>query len=529
MDQENSQYLVLEQPKRFSESMLWDMQEEYYNSTGIDAWRKGEIPFYITSNPVMGKTYAEIVFAFLKDLARQDSITDKVYLLDLGAGHGRLCYLFLKHLEKLVDSSSQGLPHLCYILSDRTSDSHSFWESHPRLHPYFEKGWLDISRVDVRDTSEIHLKISGDSIKPNSLQNPLIVIANYFFDSIPNDLFYFEGREIQDVWLSLILDKKFRESSQTEIIENLKLTYGAKLLEKPPYEQKFLNDLLESYIGKISKTHLLFPHLALQCLNQLKKLAPKGLFLLTADKGYYRSEDLNYRQAPQLVTHGGCFSLTVNYHAIKEYCIKEGGIALLPKGLQFSICLGCFLFLPNPSTYAETTLAYSRFVEDFSPDDFFQIKSLIGNHLTELNYPQISGTIRLSNYDAILFQQLVPQIHELIPSITNAQRWDLFQTLIKVWEFYYPIGEDQNLAFDIGELFYALNYYEEAITFLELSSKIYGDTITTLYNLSLCYLQLELYEPAKKYILTLLNSEPENERANALLHDLNKASESVLA
>ena len=179
----------LEQQKRFSESIIWQLGREYYDVLGIDAWRTGEVPHYVTSNPIMGKTYAELVLAFLRDLSLRGQKTETVYLLELGAGHGRLCYHFLKHFEKYYENSAIPLPPFCYILSDFTESNLKFWREHPNLQAYFSKGWLDYTRFDVENTQDIHLKFSGKTITTVTLSQPIIVIANYLFDTIPQDLF----------------------------------------------------------------------------------------------------------------------------------------------------------------------------------------------------------------------------------------------------------------------------------------------------------------------------------------------------
>ncbi len=53
-----------EPPTSLSRSILWDLQAAYFAERGIDAWRQGEVPHYVTSNPTIAAAYAEIVFAF---------------------------------------------------------------------------------------------------------------------------------------------------------------------------------------------------------------------------------------------------------------------------------------------------------------------------------------------------------------------------------------------------------------------------------------------------------------------------------
>ena len=58
--------IEFEKDVRLSKSLIWDMQKEYFASTGIDAWNH-QVPFYITSNPVIAKHYASLVYAMMLD------------------------------------------------------------------------------------------------------------------------------------------------------------------------------------------------------------------------------------------------------------------------------------------------------------------------------------------------------------------------------------------------------------------------------------------------------------------------------
>ena len=86
----------LEKQKPFSQSLIWQLQRDYFSQTGIEAWRSSEeVPHYITSNPVVGKSYGELMLAFLRDLSLRGQTEETVYLLELGAGHGRLPWVVL--------------------------------------------------------------------------------------------------------------------------------------------------------------------------------------------------------------------------------------------------------------------------------------------------------------------------------------------------------------------------------------------------------------------------------------------------
>ena len=499
---------IIQQHTPFSQSKIWELQRAYFEQAGIDAWRKGQVPHYVTSNPFIGKTYAGLVFAFLRDLAQQGKTHETVYILELGAGHGRLCYHFLKHIEKLVANMAIPLPPLCYILSDFVEENIKFWQSHSRLQPYLEKGWLDFAQVDATQVSEIILTHSGKRILTESLGQPLIVIANYFFDTIPQELFYIDQNKLYQCNVALTIDDAHPENP-AEMLAHVQLDFENHYLDYLPYKQTYLNTVLEEYALSMDNTYLLYPHTGIECIHQLRKLSQKGLLLLSADKGYHRYEDVEGRPVPQLVTHGS-FSLSVNYHAIIKYAQQHQGISFFPKDNANSIVLGCLLFVYHPEEYRETGLAYTCLVDDFGPEEFFDLKKFNEKVFTQLSIQNILGLIKLSNYDARLFMQMFPHLFERIHEISFAERWSIFKALHRVWDTYYPLGEDDDLAFLIGELLFNLKFYKEAIIYFNMSINIYGDKVDTLYNIASTFTVLEEHEKAKEVVQKILKGNPEH-------------------
>ena len=99
MTRKRSGYLIAEaQP--FAQSLLWDIQQAYYADKGVQAWRQDELPHYVTSNPTVANSYAEIVLACWRDqqrLAAAGNTGDEpLYICELGSGSGRFAFHFLR-------------------------------------------------------------------------------------------------------------------------------------------------------------------------------------------------------------------------------------------------------------------------------------------------------------------------------------------------------------------------------------------------------------------------------------------------
>ena len=501
--------------------MLWQLQRDYFNSAKIEAWSSGEVPHYITSNPKVGQTYAEMVLALLRDLSLKGKTHDTVYLIDLGAGHGRLCYHFFKHFEKYYAQSAIPLPPFCYILSDFTASSLAFWQGHPRFKPYIEKGWLEMAQFNAVSDTSITLNHSGQKLDIQSLEQPLIAIANYFFDTIPQELFRIQDGKVEQVLLSLSSNLPTENTAPAQLIDSLQCDYSYQAIELPVYaEDPVLGKLLDFYREQLSNTHLLFPHVGLHCLERLKSISKAGLVLLSADKGEHHLSNLDHQPEPELVTHGS-FSLSVNYHTLKLHCENEAGLSLFPRHQPYSLDLCCLLFLEGASSYLETINAYDKVVQDYGPDDYFNLKKLVEKSFGSLSYQDIMAVIRLSGYDARIFQQMLPDLHQQIEDLSPNERWNLLLMLPRIWDTYFPLVEAEDLAANLGNLLMQLHFFEEAILYFNKSIVIYGKTEQVVHNMILSHCLLKDFEAAKVLLKDLRKLQHDPETLKELIRTFN--------
>ena len=475
----------------FADSPIWQLNRNYYKENGIDAWRSGEVPHHVTSNSMVGRTYAEMILAFLHDIAEQRNVTDTAYIIELGAGHGRLAFHILQHLEKLIQYNQESLPPFCYVLSDIVEEDLLFYKNHNQLKKFFEIEWLDVAYFDAVNSNEIELRIANTTIGIGELKQPIVAIGNYFFDSIPVDLFKVEGDQIFSCNVSLETNENKKEDDKKSIIESIELTYQNTKVTMPFYKNSIENKILEAYRNKDLNTYLFFPRISMHCMDNLAKLSEKGLILLSMDKGFHEISDLNKRPKPDVINHGS-FSFWVNYHSLGAYCDKKGGKSFFPDYSTFHIELACFLMIDNTDQYKNTAAAYERFVNDFGPDDFDTLKKLAYKNAFRLELFEIIALLRLAAYDSSVFMKLLPQIKILIKNISLADRRRLTQVLNQVGFFYFHIGEPMDVAYAIAGINYDLGYYEEALNSFQISVVNYGSKEDTYYNIALCYYQLRM-------------------------------------
>ena len=105
---------------------------------------------------------------------------------------------------------------------------------------------------------------------------------------------------------------------------------------------------------------------------------------------------------------------------------------------------------------------------------------------------------------------MLPRLFEVLPDISNNERWSLLQSVVRVWDTYYPLGESKDLAFDLGSLLFELSFYNEAILYFDLSSKIYGRSEGAVYNIALCHCLSGNFKAASPLIDELRTINPQN-------------------
>ena len=77
-----------------------------------------------------------------------------------------------------------------YVMTDIARSNIEYWMNHPFLQGFIKDGVLDFAcYYHAERNPSLQLMYSGTALNPENVRNPLIVIGNYFFDTIPQDLF----------------------------------------------------------------------------------------------------------------------------------------------------------------------------------------------------------------------------------------------------------------------------------------------------------------------------------------------------
>ena len=503
----------LEHDQLFAHSALWSLQRDYFLERGIDAWREPEVPHYITSNPSIARCFAAIALAVLQDHRRlHPSVDDDqpLSVCELGAGTGRFAFHFLTELERMCAEADIPLRSFRYILTDIAATTIDFWRRHASLAPFFEAGVLDAMVFDITDPALVPGGFTGYS------QRPLVVIANYVFDSIPTDLVYIEQNTCHDGLVSLRLARDPAALAAADVLAEVQADFTHRRAAQSHFREAYLQTIIDEYRAQLDDAYVLMPAQALRGLERLRTASPGGLVLLAADKGQHRIDRLESHSPPTIVKHGS-FSLEVNFHAIARYFEHNGGMAFFPPD-HTTVNVGCLL-LPEagPHTYRATRQAFQTRVVDFGPDDFFSIARQAQRGLAELTVSEILAHVRLSGDDPHRLARFLPRLVDLAPTMSRAQRSAVREAVDRAWERYFPFGETFDLAYHLGFLLYEMDHYAEALRYFQLSTDEYGPFSGTLYNMAVCCVAIGQPDQSRELLLEVVRHDPQNEAARDLL------------
>lgn len=510
--------VIVEAEKPLSQSMLWKLQTEFFANQGPEAWIKGIVPQYITTNPYIANQYAKTVFGYLRDyVAREDTDKDTViYIMELAAGVGRFTYTFLKRFLHMIENSSLRGINFKYIVTDFAERNIEYWQNHNLLKPYFESGVLDCATFDIAKDEEIRLRHSGEVLSSGKVKNPLILFANYTFDSLPQDTFYVNEGEIFEGLITITSPEEKGDPNDKSILAGLDYYYTDKKIEgNDYYEDKNFNDVLMHYKDSLEDTSFYMPIIGLRCISRLRKLFNDDVILISADKGY-KNEEVMYKNYHPYLSKHGCISMTVNFHAMELYFKGLGGKAIHSIYEHENINVSLFMLSNSNNDFVETSMAYNEVIESIGPDDFYIMKKAIMPLSKSLTTKELLTFLRFTIWDSRTLLELYNILLERIPNEEDFPKDELIDAINKVWEYYFPIGEEGDLGYYFGSILGYLGNDNDALKFFESSLEFYGECAETNYEIALCYYNLQQMDRALEYAEKSIVLDPDFEEGKNL-------------
>lgn len=477
--------VIVEENMRFSESVMWSAQKSYYDEKGIDAWNE-DVPNYITSNPFIGASYAKMLIAFMQDwmAKNNDAKSHPFYILELGTGTGQFSFYLLKNLLMYKKLLKLDALKFCYVMSDVTTRPFEFWDNHQALKQYIEAGVLDFAVYDLYQSDDIVLHHSQKTLNKDVLVNPLIVLANYLFDSIGNDVFTVNDGQLFESLVTVKTTDKVSEDGKPTDWEKVSIAYQEKPIAKSYYQNQF-DEILFGYENQLMGTHFQFPVAGLKALQYLQGIASNRLLLVTSDKGYTTLDELDCLEYPDLDFHGS-FSVMVNYHAIGEYLKKCGG-SQHTQAFRENIVSGVFSSGFLLTDMPQLSFSMQQNIDGFSPTDYFLLYEHFAAHYKKCSLAELSSFLNLSEWDSHVYDQIGSHLADLAEDGDPEVVAYLAENMHKVAKnvYYSPAASD--VIFDVGVFYQNISQFEQAIEYYEQSNAVFGESDITFFNIGICY------------------------------------------
>jgi len=474
-----------------SQSGLWKIQQDYYRELGVAAW-DDKTPYFLTNSQVITDTYADLIVAYLQD--HPPDLEETFYLLELGSGTGRFAYQLVRDLSrKLTYFEALRDLKFCLVMSDIVPDNLKFWQSHERLAELGER--VDFSLLEPGREDQIFLEKAGKRLRP--VRNPLLVLANYVFDSMPHDEFRVTPQGLEECLIDLVpfALRKFSSPTRLDIRDvEVRRVYAPLSERYAPHLQEVLNHYSDTLIGG----SFTVPVAALDCLQRLRQLG--SLLVLSSDRGFTVAENMAVYPSHPHALHEGCFSHMVNFHALS----LGFRTALMTRRELLDGVQSCFFgdFECGPQ------LRYAfeeRFARANALNHTNECFALFRNK-TQLR--TLLGFVRLSCNDGNALAAVGKQITSYLREYSYGERQELIRTLEDVWENDYYFRGAPNVTFWLAHIYDHLALFDRALWFYEKTAERQGVDAMLLVFQATCLKAMEQLPAARQRYLQALDLVP---------------------
>src|SRR5262249_41353996 len=126
-------------------------------------------------------------------------LDEPIYIVELGSGSGCFSFHLLSELHRKLQYFDQ-LAELDvkYVMTDFTPLTLADSREHENFTHFRESGKLSFALFRPEEQREI-VTYGGTKLSAETVKNPLIVVANYIFDSLRQDVFRIDDGQLQEV------------------------------------------------------------------------------------------------------------------------------------------------------------------------------------------------------------------------------------------------------------------------------------------------------------------------------------------
>jgi Tetratricopeptide repeat len=498
-----------------SQSPVFPWLREFYATSGVTAWA-GTVPLYVTCNPDIAHSYAEVILRFIQDAASAGHLdpAEPVYVAELGAGTGKFGFHLVRRIRELRHLLGMEHIRIVHVMSDVAESNIGHWQRHPRLQPFVARGELVFARFDMESDDAFHLIPPGPAGGGNEEQhqlaafrNPLVVAANYVFDSVPQDLFRVSDGRIQQMLAAL---------AEGEASAAARLTWSPHPAALPHYGDADLDAILADIASEPGETSVMFPVTAMRALRRLADAAGGRLCLLASDLG--TGNRLVPEPELQVNREMSFFYLPVDFSVMGRFFRRLGpGIQKHHAATYLDTALLVAGF--EPDQLRETAYAFSATVEAFGVRGRKAMGSLLEEGGVRLDPEEWLAVASLGRYDTrfldasvdlfgrwVRAEVLPPALHREV--VTALRRFAA--------EIYWTPGAPDTY-FNMATALAALGELKAAVAAYVLSIETVGPAVETYVNLAIMLRALDRRSEALEALRDALALDPSHVTARGWL------------
>ncbi|MGR6873097.1 SAM-dependent methyltransferase [Pseudomonas sp. HK3] len=468
------------------------------------------MPFYITCNPMIAHQYAASIVRYWQDLIKNNrqSALEPFYVVELGSGSGAFSFHILKQINIWLDRLDMQGCHWQYVITDFTESNLKHWQKNPAFKPFIDRGQLDFSIFNLESDTQLHLVNSNTILQACEQPRPMVVLANYIFDTVSHDVIQVEDQQLSLGLTRISIDQDNLVGDKPNTLAALRTDFAYKPIEDNHYQQPALTQLLKAYKQQANGQKVLIPLGSLQAIDTLTQIAGGELLLLSSDKGFCNRLDVYGQHDPDIAFHGS-FSLMVNYDAIAKYIGFKQGVSFLQQNQQ-SLVSGAFLISQQSEIFTETHAALNYFIQEQSPSDVYTACQIAMSQTNTLDLSSLISWCKLSYYDPYILHSVAPALLSWNMTLAEPDKRELIVHLEQLAANIYPMPAHDALYDWLLKLYFQLGYWQGVKQLAEpLAIKKPNDYYYWYLLGCACYQQGD-QQQAQQYFEISVNNNPEH-------------------
>lgn len=520
-------------------SAIWELQQKWYDEHGMQAWLSAKLPYFVSSNAYTANQYAKLIIAHAwewhrdgagqeRDAAGPAGSDAKFYIIEVGAGHGRLAFMVMAQLQRLQEHWPRP-DCFCYVLTDSSRSYLEYWNSHKMFAPHFMSGFCDLAVFDAERDDEILLQRSGVRLAANTSHLPMFFLCNYVFSALRQEHFVFGGDQqgedlprLKRVHIEASIPTASAsetksdgavepDSQSTGTVESVTSFTGLEckwhtspcdveeIVREYPEAEGVIRECLTNAANTTMGAGV--PIGGIRCIDNLRRLCQGRMTCVVSDKAFSHPVEFERFIEPHVAVDQ-CFSLMVNLHALASNVVQKGGLSLQTQTVAMGFKSAAFIFGRSADQFSDFCLEWETGLRSVDIDSLITYERCAFQEMPQMTLRGALSLLRISCWDADIFYRLRRVILKHLgdsrgpqQTVSEKQQIDIRTDALNVWESYYHMRDAKDVPFELGRVMMGIREYAQAILFFQRSIDLCGPHHVTSYNIGICkYYQNKLSE-----------------------------------